>query len=201
MSKLNHSAITGIRATHIIIDEACHMHGTRAVLAGGAVRDIILRPELLPKDLDFEIIGHNGSMHHDNLERGIMQDISDALEASGATDIEWFTEYEGGSLDAHVAFVIKARVNNFSIDVILRNTQPQTCSDLFSLYDMSINQCAVDVGSNIVLGGDFPANSKGVVIPTGKEISQSRFDRMFAKYGEMYDFSLVRASINPNLSN
>lgn len=151
-------------------------------IAGGAVRDML--HDRMPKDLDIEILNFSGEHNNDYITENAIESITDALHRLGATEIKVFNEYEGASLDAHVDFVIKCRVFNFYIDIILRNTHPSSVEELVELYDMNLNQVALFKGKVFIckpIVGD-------VIEPTGKTICLARLQRMQKKYPE-YNFS------------
>lgn len=151
-------------------------------LVGGSVRDMM--HELEFKDLDFVILGMNWSSVSVGIEEYIER-IEDLLDLEGATDIESFNAYEG-SCNKGIDFVIKFTIDGNDCDIILYSGELASVEEVFKTFDMSLNQVAIYKGKLIL--SEHALHNK--VKPTGKLITQNRFDKISRKYST-YDFSLV----------
>lgn len=164
----------------MILESISKATGLEVCLAGGAIRDLIHSKQA--KDLDIEILNHDGLCCIENYSYNII----DKLSSIGADIIGSYTAYEGSSMDAHVEFVLKFKLCGYSCDLILRDTWPESVSNLVALYDMNINQVALYKGAIV----DYSDIVDNFVRPTGKFISTDRLGRIMEKYPE-YDYTLV----------
>ncbi|AUG87671.1 hypothetical protein [Vibrio phage VEN] len=158
--------------------------GLDLCVAGGAVRDLLHGKE--PKDIDIEILGiPREPCNYEHIKGNILDPlVDDLLSLEGVSDLKVFVEYEGASLDAHVRFVIKCKVDDWDCDIILRSPHPQDTAELVTMYDMNINQVTLHKGK---IEAHRPVVNC-TVEPTGKKISLARLKRIYTKYPE-YDFS------------
>lgn len=172
--------------------EAQGLAECKAAVCGGYVRDMMHKKN--PKDMDVELYATPETRFHiDEVQEDYIDPITEHLECVGASFIEVYTEYEGSCNDANVCFVIKTHIEGIDVDIIMRQDRPQTVEELFKGYDMSLNQCALNVNGHLNYN---PACQSKVVVPTGKMISIDRLDRMKHKYPE-YDFSEMTPFIDP----